>query len=88
MKLLLKKTGTGAKILTPNKLLIDVPVLLAQIKAGKNSCKLKMKSDKYYIFCISIIKLPKMVTTIQPYHCNNRTKYGFIKKTQNVLFCF
>ena len=46
MNLLLKKTGTGARMLTPNKLLIKVPVLLAQIKAGKNSYKLKKKLDK------------------------------------------
>ena len=26
---------------TPNKLLTRLPILLAQIKAGKNSCKLK-----------------------------------------------
>ena len=27
------KTGTGIKIVTPNKLLIRVPVLLTQVKA-------------------------------------------------------
>ena len=46
------KEGKGWKTLTPNKLLIRLPVFLAQIKAGNNS-------DKYYIFCISIIKSPK-----------------------------
>ena len=35
------KTGTGLKILTPNKLLMKLPVLLTQIKAGNNSNKLK-----------------------------------------------
>ena len=35
-----KKTGTGIKILTPNKLLTKLPVSLAQTKAG-NSYKLK-----------------------------------------------
>ena len=31
----------GLKILTSNKLLTRLPILLAQIKAGNNSCKLK-----------------------------------------------
>ena len=32
-----KITGTGIKILTPNKLLTRPSILLAQIKAGNNS---------------------------------------------------
>ena len=35
------KEGIGLKISTPNKLLNRLPILLAQIKAGNNSCKLK-----------------------------------------------
>ena len=35
------KGGKGFKILTPNKLLTRLPVLLAQINAGNNSHKLK-----------------------------------------------
>ena len=35
------KEGKGLKILTPNKLLTRLPILLAQIKAGNNSCTLK-----------------------------------------------
>ena len=35
------KEGIGLKILTPNKLLTRLPILLAQIKAGNNSYKLK-----------------------------------------------
>ena len=35
------KEGKGLKILTGNKLLPRLPVLLAQIKAGNNSYKLK-----------------------------------------------
>ena len=38
-----KKTGTRIKILSPNKLLARHPVLLAQIKAGNNWYKLKIK---------------------------------------------
>ena len=35
------KEGKGLKILTPKKLLTRPPILLAQIKAGNNSYKLK-----------------------------------------------
>ena len=40
------KEGKRIKILTPNKLLIKLPILLAQIKAGNNSYKLKNKIRK------------------------------------------
>ena len=43
-------TGTGLKILTPNKLLTRLPILLAQIKFGKSSNKLKKNPEKYYIY--------------------------------------
>ena len=36
-----QKTGTVIKVLTPKKLLTTLPVLLVQIKAGNNLCKLK-----------------------------------------------
>ena len=35
------KEEKGLEILTPNKLLTRLPILLAQIKAGNNSNKLK-----------------------------------------------
>ena len=35
------KEGKGLKILTPNKLLTRLPILLAQIIAGNNSYKIK-----------------------------------------------
>ena len=35
------KEGKRLKILTPDKLLTRLPILLAQIKAGNNSCNLK-----------------------------------------------
>ena len=35
------KEGKGLKISTPNKLITSLPILLAQIKAGSNSYKLK-----------------------------------------------
>ena len=58
------REGKAIKILTPNKLLTRLSILLEQIKAGDNSYKLKMTSDKYCIFCISILKSPKIFTTI------------------------
>ena len=36
-----KKEGTGLKLLTLNKLLTRISILLAQIKAANNSYKLK-----------------------------------------------
>ena len=39
-------------------------LLLGQMKAGNNSYKLKMKSGKYYIFCISIVKQSKNFTKV------------------------
>ena len=70
------KEGKGLKILTPNKLLTRVPILLTQIKAGNNS----------YIFCIRVIKSPKTFTTIESNHYNNGRKYDCDKRSQNVLF--
>ena len=48
--------GKGLQSLTPNKLLTRLPILLAQIKAGNNSYKLKNE--------ISILNSPKKFTTI------------------------
>ena len=42
------KKGEGLKILTNKQMLNRLPILLAQIEAGNNSIKLKMKRDKYY----------------------------------------
>ena len=56
--------GKGLKILNPNKLLTRLPILLAQIKAGNHSYKLKNEINKCYIFCISIIKSIKALTAI------------------------
>ena len=40
------KEGKELKLLTPNKLLTRLPILLEQLKAGKNSCKLKNEIRK------------------------------------------
>ena len=58
-----KKTATGLKTLTPNKLLTTLPILLSQINARNNHTNLKMKSDRYCIFCNSILKSPETFTT-------------------------
>ena len=42
------KEGKGLKILTPNKLLIRLQILLAQIKAGNNSYKLNLNLPKKF----------------------------------------
>ena len=57
------KEGKGLRILTPNKLLTQLPILLAQIKAGNSSYKLKNEM-KYYIYFINTIKSLKKFTTI------------------------
>ena len=44
--------GKGLKILTPNKLLTRLPILLAQIKAGITSNKLKKEIRQIlYLLC-------------------------------------
>ena len=40
-KKILKKSGEGLKILTPDQMLSRLPITLAQLKAGNNSEKLK-----------------------------------------------
>ena len=73
------KNRKRLKTSTPNRLLTRLPVLLAQIKAGNNSHKLKKKTkkktDKYCIFCINTIKSPKKITTIQSSHYKNGSAY-------------
>ena len=58
------KTGTGVKILTQNKLLTRLPVLLTQTKIDLIRTDYKRKSDKHHIFCINIIKSLKHFTTV------------------------
>ena len=56
--------GNSFKILPLNQLLTRLLVLLGQIKAGNNLYKLKNGIGKHYVFCISIIKLPKTFRAI------------------------
>ena len=48
-----------------SKLLTRHPVLLAQIKAGYNSCKLKNEIRQIYIFCINTIKSDQSIKSNQ-----------------------
>ena len=48
-----KNEGARLKILTPNKLLTRLPILLAQIKAGNNSNKFKKWNQPNTVFAMS-----------------------------------
>ena len=61
------KKGKRLKILTPNKLLIRISVLLAQIKAGNNSYKLKNQIRHILYLVYQRNKITKKV-------CNNLVK--------------
>ena len=61
------KEGKGLKIFTGNKLLTRLPILLAQIKAGKNSNKLKNEIRQMLYFLYQHNKITKKV-------CNNLIK--------------
>ena len=58
------KEGGGLKILTPNKLLTRLPILLAQIKAGNNSYKLKNKIRQILYLLYQHNKITKKVYKI------------------------
>ena len=62
-----KATRTGLKVLTPNKLLTRLPILLAQIKAGNNSYKLKSEIRQILYLLSQHNKIPKKI-------CNNLIK--------------
>ena len=55
------KEGRRLTILTPNKLLTKLPILLAQIKAGKNSYKLKNEIRKIFYLLYKHNKFTKKV---------------------------
>ena len=56
-----KNKGTRLKILTPNKLLTRLPILLAQIKAGNSSYKLKNGIRQILHLLYQHSKIPKKV---------------------------
>ena len=58
------KEGKGLKILTSNKLLTRLSILLAQTKAGKHSYKLKNEIRQILYILINIIKPLKIFAAI------------------------
>ena len=57
--------GEGLKILTHKQMLQRLPIAPAQVKTGKTSENVLMKSDKSYILCIEKKKLLKKHITIK-----------------------
>ena len=55
------KEGKGLKILTPNNLLVRLPILSAPIKAGNNSYKLKNKIRKILYLLYQCNKITQKV---------------------------
>ena len=58
------KEGKGLKIIVQNKLLTRIPILLAQIKAGNNSSKLKNEMRQIPYLLYQQNKTTKRITTI------------------------
>ena len=58
------KEGKRLKILTPNKLLTRLLILLAQIKAGNNSYKLENEIRQILYLLYQHNKITKKFTTI------------------------
>ena len=57
----LNQQGKGLKILTPNQMLIRLPISLAQLKAGNNSEKLKKETRQILYSLYRSKKLTKNV---------------------------
>ena len=83
-----KNEETGLKTLTPNKLLTRLLILLAQIKAGNNSCKLKNEFRQILRLLYQHNKITKNFTTILSSHYNHGRKYDCNIRSQNFLFSF
>ena len=58
------KEGKGLQKLTPLKLLTRIPILLAQIKAGNNSYKLKNETRQILYLLYQHNKIRKNFTAI------------------------
>ena len=56
-----KQQGLGLKILTPNSMLSRLPITLAQLKAGKNSEKLKNEIRQLFYSLYRLKKLTKQL---------------------------
>ena len=78
--------GKGLKILTPNKLLTRLPILLAQIKARNNSYKLKNEITQILYYLYHHNKITKkslqqfnqiIIKNERKYDCNKRSLFFF-----------
>ena len=58
------KEGKGLKILTPNKLLTRLSILLAKLEAGNNSYKLKSEIRQILYLLYQHYKITKKVYNI------------------------
>ena len=74
-----KQQGLGLKILTPNQMLIRLPITLAQLKAGNNSEKLKIEIRQllyslYRLQKLSILSIYYTWKNIRSKYSNNKFK--------------
>ena len=76
--------GKGLKILTPNKFLTRLPVLLTKIKAGNNSYKLKNDIRQIVHLLYQHNEITKKVGN----HCNNGKNMVLIRKPKTFDFDF
>ena len=80
----MKNTGAGLKILTSNKLLTKLPILLAQIKSRNNPNKLKNKIRKTLYLLYQHNRITKNVyNKLSPY--NHGRKYDCDNRCQKML---
>ena len=80
------KEEKGLKMLTPNKLLTRLPILLAQINSGINSKKLKNETREILYLLYQHNKITKKVCKSLIKHYNNGRKYHCDKRSQYFLF--
>ena len=79
------KERKGLKILTPNKLLIRLPILLAQINDGNNSCKLINEIRQILYLSFQHKEITKRVYSNLRSHYHGR-KYACDKRSHNFLY--
>ena len=80
-----KRKGTELKILTPNKSLTKLPILLAQIKAGNNSFKLRNEIGQILCLLYQHNKITEIVYNNLIKLFNHGRKYDCDKISENLL---
>ena len=73
-------------MLTPNKLLTRLPILLAQINAGSNSYQLKNEIRQILYLLYQQNKIVKKVYDNLIKSLQSWKKYDCDKRSQNILF--